>query len=130
MMRRSPMPKKRTTPRRQGAKAPRIKPGKVEDPAYLAKVRALPCLACQMDGVEQVYRTEAHHIRRDTRTTTYGKGQKAPDTEAIPLCMNHHWNGAYGQTIGLTLRWFESRYGNERDLMARTRAALGLGVAA
>lgn len=129
-MKRTPMPRKRLAPRRTGKPAPRIKAGRVEDPAHLARVRALPCIACQIDGNEQVYRTEAHHIRRDTRTTTYGTGQKAHDTETIPLCMDHHWNGAYCQSQGLTLEWFETYYGNERDLLARTLEDLKTAEAA
>jgi len=123
-MKRSALNPKRITPRRKGPAAPRIKPGRVEDPQRLAAVRNLPCIACELAQEEQVYRTEAHHLRRDTSTTTYGRGQKAGDDETIPLCISHHWNGAYGQTLGLTLRWFESRFGNERDLLARTNERL------
>lgn len=114
------MPTKRLTPRRKGTTTPRIKTGRVEDPAHLARVRSLPCIACEIDGTHQDTPTESHHIRRDTPTTTYGKGQKAHDTETIPLCQAHHWNGVYCQDHGLTLAWFETYYGNERELLAKT----------
>jgi len=114
----------RTKPRRKGPPTPRIKPGRVEDPEHLARVRSLPCIACQIGGTEQVFATEAHHIRRDSYRTCYGVAQKAGDHEAIPLCKLHHWNGYFCQSLGWSLASFEAKYGNERDLLARTLEAL------
>lgn len=123
-MRRSPLPPKRDKPRRKGPAAPRIKAKRVEDPEHLARVRSLPCLACQIEGAIQLWPTESHHIRRDTHWTCYGKSQKAPDTETIPLCKLHHWNGSYCQSHGGSLVMFELKYGNERDLLQMTLEAL------
>jgi hypothetical protein len=103
----------RTAPRRKGPPAPRIKPGRIEDPAHLAAVRALPCLACEIGGTTQTTQTEAHHIRDGQ-----GMGQKAGDHEAIPLCAHCHrtgWN-AFHAGPGM----FQWLYGTERDLLART----------
>lgn len=114
----------RTKPRRKGKPSPRIKPKRVEDPEHLARVRAMPCIACQIDGEGQTTPTEAHHIRRETHRTCYGARQKAPDTEVIPLCKSHHWNGSWCQSAGWSLAVFEAKYGNERDLLARTIEAM------
>jgi hypothetical protein len=114
----------RTTSRRKGPPTPRIKAGRVEDPAHLARVRSLPCIACEISGTAQTTPTESHHIRRDSLRTCYGKGQKAGDHEAIPLCKLHHWNGSVCQCLGWSLASFEAKYGNERDLLVRTLEAL------
>ena len=118
LKRKSWMPKKRSTPRRQGAKAPRIKPGRVEDPAYLAKVASLPCCVC---GARPV---EVHHIR-----TGCGMGQRAGDDQTIPLCPWHHRTGpdAFHK---LGKRPWEALYGPQREHADRTRAARGLQEAA
>lgn len=56
-----------------------------EDPAYLAKVRALPCVICRSFGETQRSPTEAHHVK----SGRYGS-RKTPDRMAIPLCHSHH----------------------------------------
>lgn len=116
-MKRSPMPKKRATPRRKGPKAPRIKPGRAEDPAHLARVRSLPCIVCQRNGLDQTTPTEAHHIR-----ASVGMGQKAGDHEAVALCASHHRTGKV--SIHLAPDLFKWMYGTERELLAKTLEAL------
>ena len=64
-----------------GLKEPKPKP----DPAYLAKVRQLPCCICEAWGMAQTSETHAHHPIHDR----YGT-RKAPDRFAIPLCEAHH----------------------------------------
>jgi hypothetical protein len=49
---------------------------------YLAWIRTLPCVVC--GG-----RAEAHH------TGPHGRGVKASDYTAIPLCTEHHTGGQY-----------------------------------
>ena len=56
--------------------------GTVRDAAYLGWIRTLTCVACQREG-----RSEAAH------TGDHGLGQKAPDTDAIPLCAACHRTG-------------------------------------
>jgi hypothetical protein len=60
---------------------------RIEDPAYLAHVRTLPCLICGSPW------TEAAHIRAASlphgkRYT--GKAEKPSDCWAVPLCSHHH----------------------------------------
>jgi hypothetical protein len=56
--------------------------GPVRDEAYLGWIRTLTCVACQREGP-----SEAAH------TGDHGLGQKAPDTDAIPLCAACHRTG-------------------------------------
>ena len=56
--------------------------GPVRDAGYLQWIRTLTCVACQSEG-----RSEAAH------TADHGLGQKAPDTDAIPLCAVCHRTG-------------------------------------
>lgn len=106
-------------------KAKRIKPRRVVDEAYLKRVRALPCMLCVREGLEQTSRTEAHHIRRRPDGSFYGAGEKAGDYEAVPLCAGtHHWNGVHCQAK-LSHRAFEAKFGDERDLVAETQRLLG-----
>jgi len=98
---------------------------RVIDPEHMRRVRALPCIACQILGVSQSSHTEAHHIRRGADGQPYGTSQKAHDTETIPLCTMHHWNGV--NSI-YTRREFEEIFGNERDLLAQTLETLYNGT--
>lgn len=60
---------------------------RVEDPAYLAYVRTLPCLICRRPG------SDPAHLRTGSRQ--YGKpptgmGEKPSDRWVLPLCRTHH----------------------------------------
>lgn len=55
------------------------------DPAYLKRVRALPCVICEAFGERQTSPTTAHHPRDDWHSRA-----KRPDKCAIPLCDGHH----------------------------------------
>lgn len=85
--------------------------------AHLIRVRALPCLLCAVG--EQRSPTEAHHIHRDPWTgQSLGGSQKAPHFAVLPLCQKqHHWNSVY---VSMGSREFESRYGNELELLELT----------
>ena len=113
-MKRTPLNPKRLTPRRKGPKAPRIKPGRVEDPAYLARVRNLPCVVCG------AVPSEAHHPKG---LEFCGKGQKASDHDAFPLCPACHRTGP-GAFHAIGSRSWEAIHGPQRDHLARTRAIL------
>ena len=97
----------------------------ITGPDYLRMVRALPCIACEIDNACQTSETEAHHIKRRPDGTKCGMGErKTSDFYAIPLCrLTHHWNGV---DVHMSQRWFESRYGNELELAMQTRERLGL----
>jgi hypothetical protein len=117
MLRRSPLRPKRLTPRRKGKPAPRIKVGRVEDPAHLALVRALPCIVCGATPP-----SEAHHPKG---LEFCGKGQKAPDRDAFPLCPKCHRTGPNAfHRIGK--RSWEALYGPQGEHAERTRAILHL----
>ena len=88
MLRRSPLRRKRTTPRR----------GPERDPAYLEFVRTQPCAARSAAvGWECRGPIHAHHAG------ARGLGQKCPDREAIPLCSRHHqeWHDGNGRFVGM-----------------------------
>ena len=86
-MKRSPL-KRKSPPKHKPPR--RLKSAKA-DAKYLARVRELACVlgdvvpckpqcaACQCNGP-----TEAHHAGRR------GVGQKCADSEAVPMCRNHH----------------------------------------
>jgi len=62
-----------------GQKAPRPRP----DPAYIARVKALPCVICHRPPP-----SDAHHVI----CGRYGQ-QRASDRETIPLCKGCHQVG-------------------------------------
>ncbi|WP_410001478.1 hypothetical protein [Rhizobium leguminosarum] len=58
-----------------------------------------------------------------------GMGQRADHSQAISLCFNHHsaqFPLPYGHAIHKVTKTFETRYGTEAELWARTRQLLGL----
>ena len=52
---------------------------RVSDPAYLARVRELQCVICQRTPCEAHHPIHGRYSQR-----------KASDTDAIPLCADHH----------------------------------------
>lgn len=61
---------------------------RVEDPAYLAYVRTLPCLICARPGPN-----DPAHIRAAAPLygkSYTGKGEKPDDKWVLPLCRKHH----------------------------------------
>lgn len=98
-----------------GLKPPKVKP----DPAYLAKVRAKPCVCCGVYGVE------AHHCRdlpdhneRGLYQRLPGAAQKSGDRDAIPLCQFHH------RMFHLERETFHENYGRDYSYIGPTRAAI------
>ena len=55
------------------------------DPAWLKKVRSLPCIICASYGLPQQSPTQAHHVIHQR-----GSFRKVPDSMTIPLCEGHH----------------------------------------
>lgn len=75
-------------------KAPRHDPRR--DPAYLQWVRTLPCIVCfawKLPTNRQSGPVEAAHVGER------GIGQKCPDTEALPLCVQHHRTGKHAHHV-------------------------------
>ena len=84
-MRRSPVKRKRATPRRSA---------RVRCPEYLAWVRRQQCIMCRGN----IMRSQAHHAGER------GLGQRSSDLEAVPLCPTCHrgWHDATGLFLGRT----------------------------
>lgn len=85
--------------------------------AHMAKVAALGCIACRLNGI---YDTPAtlHHIRHGQ-----GIAQRASNFQVIPLCSIHHQTGdgkaSSGFEYGLhhSPKEFEAKFGSEEDLL-------------
>lgn len=61
-----------------------VRKGPLKDPAHLARIRTLPCIACVRLGFVQMTKTQAHHCRQ-------GKmGVRPGDDRAAPVCVKHH----------------------------------------
>lgn len=97
-----------------GLKQPKAKP----DPAYLARVRDLPCVICDAFGEPQQTPTAAHHVIHGRHSQI-----KTPDRMAIPLCYDHH-QGDRG--IHTRPEWWRASYGDDRDYVAVTQDRLGV----
>ena len=83
---------------------------------HLARVKALPCVACGYCGMSN----DAHHIRDGK-----GMGQKASHCETVALCRFCHRVEYGGQRSFPGAReTFEVKHGTERELLSRTLAAL------
>lgn len=85
------------------------------DPAYLKWLRKQPCAVFShpFDGCGPCGGVvEAHH-----HTKERGRGQKAPDREAFPLCMVHHH--AFHAARGGFLEWKKPKRRKWQDRMVR-----------
>jgi hypothetical protein len=122
----TPIPRKRAGNRRRidadGLPVVQIA-GKARS-AHFERVAALGCIACLIDGNPGTP-AELHHIRE-----TAGGGQKALDTDIVPLCVFHHKGDDHPRTpsIHLDRLAFIARYGSEIELLARVRAMTGEGM--
>jgi len=122
----APMPRKRSGKRRRidaDGQPVTVLTGKARS-ANFERVAALGCIACLIDGNPGTP-AELHHIRE-----TAGGGQKAPDTDVLPLCHRHHRGTDHPRTpsIHLDRLAFIARYGSEIELLARVRAMTGEGM--
>lgn len=88
----------------------------IKDPEYLAWIRTLPCICCQLlarigsSRLKQESHTEAAH------TGPRGLSQKTDDRTAIPLCgVRHHREGKRSHhRMG---RKFFDYWGLDRDVL-------------
>ena len=101
---------------------PRQRIGKAaKDPAYLARVRGLPCVICEAWGFPQVSPTQAHHPICERHSN-----EKVPDREAIPLCEGHHQGDFDTSKLAIHrdrqewVQWF----GSDREYIAATQDRL------
>lgn len=83
----------------------------------------LPCLACQVEGIKQTTKTQAHHIKDGF--LRIGMSGKAGDDMTIPLCAIHHVDG--GRMVAFhssPRKGWEQRYGKQLELLEKTREML------
>ena len=98
------------------------------DRAHLSRVAALGCVVVFPDTGERCCSPAEIHHPRDGQ----GMGQRAPHSQAIPLCWRHHSAQSdlpYGHSIHKGQKSFEALYGTEAMLLERTRALLEGGYA-
>lgn len=100
-------------------KQPSQKPQRPKpNPAYLAKVRELPCIICTAYGLAQQSPTQAHHVIHQR-----GSFRKVPDEMTIPLCEGHHQGLMDTSKIALhqqPSRW-KREYGPDTDWISKTQ---------
>ena len=91
-------------------------------------VRALPCLACEKEGVEQPLPTEEHHLNLDG----HAGQERLGDDYSVPLCKWHHRGDPpekmtaskatfeYGPSLARSSKLFRAAYGYDDELLAAT----------
>lgn len=94
-------------------------------------IHALPCICCTIEGIEQPFRTEAHHI-----TDKGYRKHSGGDASRLPLCIWHHRGICsdgktsskmlfeFGPSLELNKRRFIQTYGTERELLKRLEASV------
>lgn len=87
---------------------------------HLSIVAALGCIVCANLGFPESP-AEIHHPR-----VGMGRGMRASDFDAIPLCPHHHRQGGHGEAIHAGQQAFEDKFGTETDLLAQVRSELGV----
>ena len=98
-----------------GQKAPKPK----KNPAYLARVAALPCCICEAFGEVQTSQTTVHHVIMGRFSQ-----RKTPDEMAIPLCHDHHQGGRGKVAIHVSPSAWRELYGEDSDYTAATQDRL------
>ena len=88
------------------------------------KLVDMGCIACKIDGFGYTV-PEIHHLRDGQ-----GMGQRAPDTDTIPLCAPHHRGMGLKMNSGIPglhshPKKFRERYGSERELLSSVNEELG-----
>ena len=82
---------------------------------HLSRVAGLGCIVCRASA-------EVHHI------TGAGMGRRASHYDTIPLCARHHRTGGHGVAVHAGTRTWESIFGKQTALLARTRKMLGVAA--
>ena len=89
------------------------KPPTKAESDHMGLVAELGCCVCKRPA-------QVHHVGN--------QGVRASHYETIPLCPYHHMDGPHGEAIHQGRRTWESRYGTERELLAKTLTLLKKGV--
>ncbi|GAA4652061.1 Ref family recombination enhancement nuclease [Kistimonas scapharcae] len=83
---------------------------------YQNALRNTGCIVCINQGIEPAIPASIHHIRTGT-----GAGQKASETDVIPLCPAHHQQGGYGVAFHAGPAIWQELYGSELELVEQVR---------
>lgn len=106
----------------------RAKPANKAEKERLSNLHRLPCLCCEIIGIDQPFPTEAHHL--------LSGGRRIGHMASVNICSWHHvgrtkpkWNDAemtvtYGPSLALGSRLFHSRFGEDSELLARANEML------
>lgn len=86
----------------------------------MARVADIGCIVCLNTGMGKTppEMTALHHIR-----TGYGVGQRAKNTEVLPLCALHH-QGPHGVGYHAGAKTWEDNFGTEAELLEQVRLIL------
>lgn len=87
---------------------------------HLSLVASMGCVVCRNLGYGPSP-AEIHHPRAGQ-----GMGQRAADTDGLPLCAPHHRTGGYGVAFHAGQRVWEQQFGTEAELLQQTRHDLAL----
>lgn len=82
------------------------------------KLTELGCIV-SVDGMRCESPCEIHHLHGG------GMGKKSANHITIGLCEKHHRTGGYGVAVHAGKKAFESKYGTEAELLARTNELIG-----
>ena len=109
-------PLKATTIKPSGKRKARSKAMKL----HMSRVADLGCIACLIAGNAGTP-AELHHPRANA-----GAGQKAPDSDVLPICPPHHrgTNHPAVPSIHRDRLKFIATFGTEAQLLERVRALL------
>jgi hypothetical protein len=86
--------------------------------AFQDRVRALGCIVCHGNGVDSP--CDLHHL--------LSGGRRIGEDSVIGLCVPHHRGGLNTEEVVSRHPWrlaWESRYGTEAELLAKTKELCG-----
>ena len=95
-------------------------------------IKALPCIACELEECAQLQPTEAHHLNLGGKAGQKRRG----DDYSIPLCAWHHRSVPpegmrsgdavfyMGPSLAGSSKRFRELYGTDDELLERTNARL------
>lgn len=121
-MKRTPMPSRKTRLKATTIRASARRPARSKAmKARMDAVASIGCIACLIAGHPGTP-AELHHPRAGT-----GGGQKAPDSDVIPLCPPHHRGTLHPQvpSIHRDKNRFIAEFGTEHELLARVNSIFG-----
>ena len=83
-----------------------------DEKSYQSKVAALGCIACRLDGIENM-QVSIHHCN--------GRVKSGCEMQVLALCGQHHQTGGeQAPAIHPFKRRFEAKYGSQEYLMQLT----------